>query len=910
MIQIDLSTLVNRLHPIAKHALESAAAYCVSHQQPEITIAQFLQKLIETPLTDIRMISQKSALDINALSELLDIDIPPHQVITQSYPSFSPLLVEWMKDSWLLASTELNHSELRSGALFLTLLQMPLRYLAKPVADMLAQINRDQLKLNFDQWTEGSAESPFDEKTVSEKGNLAADSLLAKFTHNMTEQARKGELDPVLCRDNEIDLMIDILCRRRKNNPVVVGEPGVGKSALIEGLALRIIAGDIPDKLRGCELLTLDLGALQAGAAVKGEFEKRFKGIMQEVTQSPHPIILFIDEAHTLIGAGNQQGGLDVSNLLKPALARGELRTIAATTWSEYKKYFEKDAALARRFQLVQVKEPSSAEAIIIMRGLRSIYEKSHHVFIDDEALRASAELSERYISGRQLPDKAIDVLDTACARAAINLSSPPKALSSLKTELHQINMETDVLQREHYLGLDDHSERLEALASQASAIEQQATDLQQAWEQQKELVSQIITLRATLLNNATEATNDDVANDVANNEVVSDKRTDSEAENAEDNESNESEESDEIAAQTPCSSEELKQQLQQLDKQLAQLHDTHLLVSPHVDKKQIAAVIAEWTGVPLNRLSQDALSIVTELPTYLEESIKGQSLAIQCLHKHLLTARADLRRPGRPLGAFLLAGPSGVGKTETVIQIAQLMFGGTQYLTTINMSEFQEKHTVSRLIGSPPGYVGYGEGGILTEAIRKRPYSVVLLDEVEKAHPDVLNLFYQAFDKGEIADGEGRVIDCKNIAFFLTSNLGDHVISAYADKPDELEDALYPELTTFFKPALLARMEVIPYLPLPAEVLRQIVDGKLARLINLLKQRFNAEINVEESVATEILRRASRAENGARILESIIDGALLPPLSLLLLQYSARNEAISHIRLSTENDEFIAEVN
>ncbi|EOE1184229.1 type VI secretion system ATPase TssH [Proteus mirabilis] len=903
MIQIDLSTLVNRLHPIAKHALESAAAYCVSHQQPEITIAQFLQKLIETPLTDIRMISQKSALDINALSELLDIDIPPHQVITQSYPSFSPLLVEWMKDSWLLASTELNHSELRSGALFLTLLQMPLRYLAKPVADMLAQINRDQLKLNFDQWTEGSAESPFDEKTVSEKGNLAADSLLAKFTHNMTEQARKGELDPVLCRDNEIDLMIDILCRRRKNNPVVVGEPGVGKSALIEGLALRIIAGDIPDKLRDCELLTLDLGALQAGAAVKGEFEKRFKGIMQEVTQSPHPIILFIDEAHTLIGAGNQQGGLDVSNLLKPALARGELRTIAATTWSEYKKYFEKDAALARRFQLVQVKEPSSAEAIIIMRGLRSIYEKSHHVFIDDEALRASAELSERYISGRQLPDKAIDVLDTACARAAINLSSPPKALSSLKTELHQINMETDVLQREHYLGLDDHSERLEALASQASAIEQQATDLQQAWEQQKELVSQIITLRATLLNNATEATNDDVAN----NEVVSDKRTDSEAENAEDNESNES---DEIAAQTPCSSEELKQQLQQLDKQLAQLHDTHLLVSPHVDKKQIAAVIAEWTGVPLNRLSQDALSIVTELPTYLEESIKGQSLAIQCLHKHLLTARADLRRPGRPLGAFLLAGPSGVGKTETVIQIAQLMFGGTQYLTTINMSEFQEKHTVSRLIGSPPGYVGYGEGGILTEAIRKRPYSVVLLDEVEKAHPDVLNLFYQAFDKGEIADGEGRVIDCKNIAFFLTSNLGDHVISAYADKPDELEDALYPELTTFFKPALLARMEVIPYLPLPAEVLRQIVDGKLARLINLLKQRFNAEIHVEESVATEILRRASRAENGARILESIIDGALLPPLSLLLLQYSARNEAISHIRLATENDEFIAEVN
>ncbi len=672
MIQIDLSTLVNRLHPIAKHALESAAAYCVSHQQPEITIAQFLQKLIETPLTDIRLISQKSTLDINKLSELLDIQIPPHQAITQSYPSFSPLLVEWMKDSWLLASTEFNHSELRSGVLFLTLLQMPLRYLPKPVADMLSQVNREQLKLSFDKWTEGSAESPFDEQAPQNNGKIASDSLLAKFTQNMTEQARNNELDPVLCRDHEIDLMIDILCRRRKNNPVVVGEPGVGKSALIEGLALRIIAGEIPEKLRGCELLTLDLGALQAGAAVKGEFEKRFKGIMQEVSQSPHPIILFIDEAHTLIGAGNQQGGLDVSNLLKPALARGELRTIAATTWSEYKKYFEKDAALARRFQLVQVKEPTSADAIIIMRGLRAIYEKAHNVFIDDEALRASAELSERYISGRQLPDKAIDVLDTACARAAINLSSPPKMLSSLKTDLQQIEMETAILKREHHLGLDNHSERLEELASKANEIEQKASDIQQAWEQQQALVSQIITLRSTLLDD----------------------------------------ENTEPQSEETCQVDELKQELQTLDQQLAQLHETHLLVSPHVDKKQIAAVIAEWTGVPLNRLSQDALSIVTDLPSYLEESIKGQSLAIQCLHKHLLTARADLRRPGRPLGAFLLAGPSGVGKTETVIQIAQLMFGGTQYLTTINMSEFQEKHTVSRLIGSPPGYVGYGEGG------------------------------------------------------------------------------------------------------------------------------------------------------------------------------------------------------
>lgn len=873
MIQIDLSTLVNRLHPIAKHALENAAAYCVSHQQLEITVDQFLHQLLEMPLTDIRSICHKADIDPIVLVELLNIQSTPHQSVTQSYPNFSPLLVEWLKDSWLVASAELNHHELRSGALLLTLLQMPHRYLTKPAIELLAQINREQLKLHFDEWTATSTEAPSTVHDTTTHKTALSDSLLARFTQNMTQQARDNQLDPVLCRDHEIDLMIDILCRRRKNNPVVVGEAGVGKSALIEGLALRIIAGEIPEKLKDCELLTLDLGALQAGAAVKGEFEKRFKGIMQEVTQSAHPIILFIDEAHTLIGAGNQQGGLDISNLLKPALARGELSTIAATTWSEYKKYFEKDAALARRFQLVQVKEPTATEATVIMRGLRSIYEKAHQVFIDDDALRASAELSERYLSGRQLPDKAIDVLDTACARAAINLSSPPKQLSALKTQRHQISMEIDILSREQQLGLNDHIERLSALNNQSIDIEACITEFYDAWQKQKSIVNEIIELRARLLSSSS-----------TDKQTVTDNIIDKQ--------------------------ETIKTRLMALNTELEALHQQSLFVSPHVDKKQIAAVIAEWTGVPLNRLSQDALSVVTDLPIYLEENIKGQSLAIKHLHKHLLTARADLRRPGRPLGAFLLAGPSGVGKTETVIQIAQLMFGGTQYLTTINMSEFQEKHTVSRLIGSPPGYVGYGEGGVLTEAIRQKPYSVVLLDEVEKAHPDVLNLFYQAFDKGELADGEGRIIDCKNIAFFLTSNLGDHVITAYADNPEQLQDALYPELTTFFKPALLARMEIIPYLPLTSEILREIIGGKLTRLITLLKQRFNAQVTLDTSVADEILRRASRAENGARILESIIDGALLPPLSLLLLQYSARNEGIRTIRLFTQDAQFIAQVN
>ncbi|EEM1762762.1 type VI secretion system ATPase TssH, partial [Salmonella enterica subsp. enterica serovar Wandsworth] len=614
--------------------------------------------------------------------------------------------------------------------------------------------------------------------------------------------------------------------------------------------------------------MTLDLGALQAGASVKGEFEKRFKGLMAEVVQSPVPVILFIDEAHTLIGAGNQQGGLDISNLLKPALARGELKTIAATTWSEYKKYFEKDAALSRRFQLVKVREPSAAEATIILRGLAAVYEQAHGVLIDDDALQAAATLSERYLSGRQLPDKAIDVLDTACARVAINLSSPPKQISALTTLCQQCEAEIRQLEREIRIGLRPDGGRCDEVHAQYETAQAELQALDAAWHQQQTLVQEIIALRQTLL-------------------------TEAEAQ------------ADTVPEETTAVAERLASLSAELDK----LYHTQLLVSPHVDKKQIAAVIAEWTGVPLNRLSQNEMSVITDLPQWLGETIKGQGLAIQHLHKHLLTARADLRRPGRPLGAFLLAGPSGVGKTETVLQLAELLYGGRQYLTTINMSEFQEKHTVSRLIGSPPGYVGYGEGGVLTEAIRQKPYSVVLLDEVEKAHPDVLNLFYQAFDKGEMADGEGRLIDCKNIVFFLTSNLGYQVIVEHADNPEVMQEALYPVLADFFKPALLARMEVVPYLPLSRETLTTIIAGKLARLDNVLRNRFGAEVVITPGVTDEIMQRVTRAENGARMLESVIDGEMLPPLSLLLLQKMAANTAVARITLDVLDGAFTADV-
>ena len=875
MIRIELPVLVSKLNPISKQILEECAATCMNEQYAEITVPNLLLSFLSSPLNDIRIILSEASIDVDELKTLLKENSGQTKLldVQQNYPVFSPLLVELLQDSWLTASTEFNLNTLRSGIILYVLLGSAYRYLPNQAAKILISINRELLKQDFVAKLINSAET---ENTTHSKESSSvvtrSDSLLAMYAQNVTELARQGKIDPVLCRDKEIDLMIDILSRRRKNNPIVVGEAGVGKSALIEGLALRIVSENVPESMLNTELMNLDLGALQAGAAVKGEFEKRFKGIMKEVNESIKPIILFIDEAHTLIGAGNQSGGLDVSNLLKPALARGELKT----TWSEYKKYFEKDAALSRRFQLVKLESPSVNDAIVIMRGLRATYEEAHKVLIEEDALISVVELSERYLSGRQLPDKAIDVLDTACARVSINLTSPPKLISELSNNRHKIEMEIALLDRELLLGLSQNKDRLSELKKELKKIDKTEAKLRKDWLKQQEIVRQIIELRHSLLEKG--SSNSEINKEDKNNSL---------------------------------SSEENKQiaKLTSLSRELEKLQKTQVLVSPHVTQKQIATVIAEWTGVPLDKLSQNELNVITELPSYLTKEIKGQELAIKHLHKHLLTARADLRRTGRPLGAFLLVGPSGVGKTETVIQIADLLFGGKQYLTTINMSEFQEKHTVSRLIGSPPGYVGYGEGGVLTEAIRRKPYSVVLLDEVEKAHPDVLNLFYQAFDKGELADGEGRIIDCKNIVFFLTSNLGYQTIVNNADAPEKINDELYPELSEFFKPALLARMEVIPYLPLPREVLKIIIDGKLAKLSNLLERRFEAKIIIDEQVKEEILNRATRAENGARILESIIDGQMLPPVSLLLLQKMSQNEEVKKIQFMIKDNKFVAKV-
>ncbi|MDI9243990.1 type VI secretion system ATPase TssH [Marinobacter sp. CHS3-4] len=872
MIRVELPALIGRLNEICRQGMESSAALCISRQGAEITPAHLLFKLLDTPFSDVRQILETNDLDPLTLQPVVGESLNGEPQTAEQYPSFSPLLIELLQDAWLIASTELGHTQLRSGAVMLALLMNADRYLMPQVSQKLKDINREQLRRQFDRMTKGSVEQSKAEDGPSAAAQAHVDmDPLKRYATDFTQRARDKALDPVMCRDEEIDQMIDILCRRRKNNPIVVGDAGVGKSAVVEGLALRIVNGDVPERLASVELWTLDMGALQAGASVKGEFEKRLKGVIEAVKDSPTPIILFIDEAHTLIGAGNSEGGSDAANLLKPALARGELRTIAATTWREYKKYFEKDPALSRRFQPVALDEPSPQQAIHILRGLRTVYEQSHQVLIADSALKAAADMSARYLAGRQLPDKAIDVLDTACARVSLNLSTPPRRLSHVRSELHQLAMEQELLNREQTLGQSVDLTREAELVEKLEHLRTEASSLEQRWEDQRQLVSRLVDIRQQLL---------------AGDEVAED--------------------------QTPETNEEtpdLKSEAGAIEQELAEMQADEPLVHARVDARQIAEVIADWTGIPVNRMTADELEKVTHLPVYLQAHIKGQDAAIKALHQHLLTARADLRRPGRPMGAFLLAGPSGVGKTETVVQLAELLYGGRQFLTTINMSEYQEKHTVSRLIGSPPGYVGFGEGGILTEAIRQKPYSVVLLDEVEKAHPEVLNLFYQAFDKGELADGEGRLIDCKNVVFFLTSNLGYQTIVKHADEPEKIEEALYPELADFFKPALLARMEVVPYLPLGEDTLNRIVADKLGRLATQIGERYQTEVELADGLVEAIRSRATRSENGARMLESIIEGELLPPVSLALLQKLAAKEPVTKVTLGVEDTQFTGTV-
>ena len=799
----------------------------------------------------------------------------------------------------MMASVEHQDTAVRSGTLLLVLALRPERYASVDLSEYLDGIKRDELRRDLYRICAGSreAEAPTDASgapSAGAPGRPAEETAIGKFTVDLTERARRGEIDPVFGRDREIRAMIDILARRRKNNPIVVGEPGTGKTAVVEGLALRIVKGDVPDVLKNVRLISLDLGLLQAGAGVRGEFENRLKGVISEVKASPTPIVTFIDEAHTLIGAGGTAGGSDAANLLKPALARGELRTIAATTWSEYKKYFEKDAALERRFQVVKIDEPTEEAAILMMRGLRDRYESAHGVRIREEAVEAAARLSSRYISGRQLPDKAVDLMDTASARVKIARVTVPEVVDDLDRKLQELDRERDSIRREESLAGSGDPERLAGLQQDEDRMRAERARLVEKWDQEKQAVEEVLALRARLEGGASPAppaagAEAGAGASAAGTAAATDAGPAAAGAEAKGGAAA-------PPAPVPLTAEEQAALRVELLQSLARLKEKQgavPLVPLDVDASVVAAVVSGWTGIPVGKMVSDEAAAVLQFRDRLGERIKGQDQALEAVDRGVRAARAGLKNPQTPIGVFLFVGPSGVGKTETALTVADLMFGGDRFTTTINMSEFQEKHTVSRLLGSPPGYVGYGEGGVLTEAVRQKPYSVVLLDEVEKADPEVMNVFYQVFDKGMLADGEGRIIDFKNTVIFLTSNLATDVIMQMCTGPvpptvDEVKAAIRPILSKHFKPALLGRMEIVPFYPLAGEFLKSIIRLKLKKVVGRMQDSHRMRLDVDDKVVDLIAARCQDPDSGARVIDHIVNQNLLPLLSTRLLERMA----------------------
>lgn len=860
-MNVNLRHLIGKLNHQARSAVESAAGLCLSRTHYDVEIEHYLMKLLDATDGDAFFILKHYGVNRSRLSADLTNSIDRLKSGNARTPALSPTLVKMLSEAWLIGSVDYGATQIRTGHTILALVGTDeLSRLVNQVSREFAQISAEDLRNNFHKILHESYEDdgavetgtgPAASGGTSGEGRPGGGKTpnLDQFTVDLTARAKEGRIDPVLGRDFEVRQVVDILTRRRQNNPILVGEAGVGKTAVVEGFALRIAQGDVPPVLRNVTLRSLDLALLQAGAGVKGEFENRLKGLIEEVKNSPTPIILFIDEAHTMIGAGGAAGQNDAANLLKPALARGELRTIAATTWSEYKKFFEKDPALSRRFQVVKVEEPTEELCEVMLRGVVPFLEKHHGVRILSDGLAAAVRLSHRYLPDRQLPDKAVSVLDTACARLALGQNATPPAIEAATRRLDDLAVQERVLTREQALGAD-HAERLGQIAAERTKVEASLAALRERWETERTLVEKIRAVRESI-------------------EAIVDANGSGEG----------------AAALADARAE-----LAKLNDELTAVQGEAPLVPVTVDGELVGQVISGWTGIPVGKMLRDDLSMALELEKHLQRRIIGQDHALEIISHRIRTSKAGIEDPQKPIGVFLLVGPSGVGKTETALTLSDLLYGGEHNVITINMSEFQEAHTVSTLKGSPPGYVGYGEGGVLTEAVRRRPYSIVLLDEIEKAHPDVLELFFQVFDKGRMDDGEGRQIDFKNTIILLTTNAGTDTLMRLTADPETMPDhtglvkALKPELDRTFKPAFLGRTVIIPYFPVRDEVLKTIVRLKLGKIERRLRETHRIELVTAQDVVDAVAARCTEVESGARNVDNILTNTMLPAISRQLL--------------------------
>ncbi|MDX1981711.1 MAG: type VI secretion system ATPase TssH [Bryobacteraceae bacterium] len=872
-MSVNLKSLIGKLNDVTRGALEGAAGLCLSRTHYDIEVEHFLTKLLDYTDSDCARILHQYGVDPSRLTGELSRSLDKLKTGNARTPGISPTIMKLLTEAWTVGSIDYGGHQVRTGFVLVALLSNEeMARLMRDVSKELQKIPLEALKKDLMAVVSGSQEDAVSQAAAAtgepRPKSSGKTQNLDQYTVNLTENARKGKIDPVLGRDFEIRQVIDILMRRRQNNPILTGEAGVGKTAVVEGFAQRVVQGDVPPPLRNVEVRTLDLALLQAGAGVKGEFENRLKGLIEEVKSSPTPIILFIDEAHTMIGAGGQAGQNDAANLLKPALARGELRTIAATTWAEYKKFFEKDAALARRFQVVKVEEPDEKVCQVMLRGIVAALEKHHKVRILDEGVSAAVRLSHRYLAGRQLPDKAVSVLDTACARVALGQNAVPPAIEAARRELEDLSVQDRVLRREQAVGVD-HAERLAAIAARKADLDTNLKSLQERFDREKQIVSEIRDIRLRL-----EDPNAPLPE----------------------------------GAQA-AAPEELRTKLAELDAELANLQGEQPLIRVAVDSHVVGEVISGWTGIPVGNMMRDEVKTVLELEKHLGARVIGQDHALAGIAQRIRTSRARLEDPNKPIGVFLLVGPSGVGKTETALTISAMLYGGEHNLITINMSEFQEAHTVSTLKGSPPGYVGYGEGGVLTEAVRRRPYSVVLLDEVEKAHPDVLELFFQVFDKGMMEDGEGREIDFKNAVIILTSNAGtDTLMKLCADpettpSPEGIVKALKPELDKVFKPAFLGRLVIIPYFPVRDEALKSIIRLKLGKIQKRMMENHRIELTYSPELVEEVAKRCTEVESGARNVDNILTNTLLPDISRQLLATMAQGGRMNAVHVDMGAD-------